>query len=146
MAPPAATSGSTGGHDGRGATSRNAAGRRGRATFVVGEVPDVDLAGATFDRVLAARVAAMARPAALAFAARHLRPGGGSPSWSTPPAISGPAPGSAAALPTLPLAEPGFAPPTVDETMVDGGASSPASGPPWLAQAPPDLPGPRRRL
>ena len=59
------------------AARRNAAAvDGGRATFVVGEVPDVDLGAATFDRVLAARVAAMARPAALAFAAARLRPGG----------------------------------------------------------------------
>ena len=43
------------------AVRRNAAGvEEGRATFLVGEVPDVDLGRARFDRVLAARVAAMA--------------------------------------------------------------------------------------
>jgi hypothetical protein len=103
------------------AARRNAAAvTDGRARFVVGEVPDVDLdvdRGA-FDRILAARVAAMARPPALAFAARHLRPGGRL-------ALVVDSPGEAhtrSAVATLVAALPaaGFAPPTVEEATVDG--------------------------
>jgi len=59
------------------AAHRNAAAvADGRARFVVGEVPDVRAPGPPFDRILAARVAAMTRPESLAWAHGHLAPGG----------------------------------------------------------------------
>jgi len=101
------------------AQRRNAAAvADGRATFRVGEVPGVDLGPARFDRIVAARVVAMGRPAALRFAVAHLRPGGrlalvvDSPDeWRTRAQV-------AALADALPDA--GFEPPTVDETVVDG--------------------------
>jgi SAM-dependent methyltransferase len=103
------------------AVQRNAAAvADGRARFVVGEVPDVDLgdAGGGFDRILAARVAAMSRPPALAFAARHLRPGGRLALVVDSPGESHTRTAVAALVAALPPA--GFAPPTVHETTVDG--------------------------
>ncbi len=101
------------------AARRNAAGvDDGRATFVTGEVPGVDLEGATFDRVLAARVAAMARPAALAFAAAHLRPGGRLALVVDSPGEDRTREAVAGLVGALPAA--GFAPPTVEEAVVDG--------------------------
>lgn len=101
------------------AARRNAAAvDEGRAAFVVGEVPDVDLGTATFDRVLAARVAAMVRPAALAFAAARLRPGGRLALVVDSPAEDRTRAAVAALREALPAA--GFAPPTVDRTTVDG--------------------------
>jgi SAM-dependent methyltransferase len=52
----------------------------GRARFVCGAVGEAiggaDLGDRRFDRLFGARVAALATPAGLAFAARHLAPGG----------------------------------------------------------------------
>lgn len=101
------------------AARRNAAAvDEGRATFVVGEVPAVDLGGASFDRVLAARVAAMARPAALAFAAAHLRPGGSLALVFDAPGDQRTEQAVAAVTAGLPAA--GFASPIVAETQVGG--------------------------
>jgi len=101
------------------AQRRNAAAAAdGRATFRVGEVPGVDLGPARFDRIVAARVVAMGRPAALRFAVAHLRPGGrlalvvDSPDERRTRAQVG---ALADAMPDA-----GFEPPTVDETVVDG--------------------------
>lgn len=47
----------------------------GRARFTQAALPDADL-GVRFDRVFGARVTALSTPAGLAFAARHLGPGG----------------------------------------------------------------------
>jgi hypothetical protein len=59
------------------ATHRNAtAVADGRATFVIGDVPAVELPGPPCDHILAARVAAMTRPECLAWAHDHLAPGG----------------------------------------------------------------------
>ena len=101
------------------AARRNAAAvDYGRATFLVGEVPEVDLGAATFDCILAARVAAMVDAPALAFAAGHLRPGG-----RLALVVDGPGEdrtrGSVDALvAAVPAA--GFTRPTVDLTTVDG--------------------------
>ena len=90
----------------------------GRATFLVGEVPGVDLGSTRYDRIVAARVVAMGRPAALRFAVAHLRAGGrlalvvDSPDERRTRAQVA---GLADALPAA-----GFAPPRVDETVVDG--------------------------
>lgn len=48
----------------------------GRARFVCAAVPDADLGGHRFDRIFAARVAAMSSPEGVEFAARYLAPGG----------------------------------------------------------------------
>lgn len=105
------------------AAQRNAAAvADGRARFVVGEVPDVDLGlghtGDGFDRILAARVAAMARPPALAFAARHLRPGGRLALVVDSPGEAHTRTAVAALAAALPAA--GYGPPTVEQTTVDG--------------------------
>jgi hypothetical protein len=47
--------------------------RAGRAEFLLGEVPDVDVGDRRFDVIFAARVAAMSRPDALAAAANLLK-------------------------------------------------------------------------
>jgi SAM-dependent methyltransferase len=101
------------------ATRRNAeAVAEGRAAFVTGEVPGVDLGGATFDRILAARVASMARPEALAFAAGHLSPGGRLALVLDSPGVDRTRAAAAALVPALTAA--GFAAPAVDEAEVDG--------------------------
>lgn len=48
----------------------------GRARFVCDAAPDAQVGAARFDRIMAARVAAMSTPGGLAFAASHLAPGG----------------------------------------------------------------------
>jgi SAM-dependent methyltransferase len=48
----------------------------GRARFVCDALPDADLGAQRFNRMFAARVAAMSSPPGLRFAARHLTPGG----------------------------------------------------------------------
>lgn len=53
-----------------------AAVRSGRARYVCGAVPGADLGGARFDRIAAARVAALATAPALAATVGLLRPGG----------------------------------------------------------------------
>lgn len=101
------------------ASRRNAAAvDAGRATFVVGEVPGVDLGGATFDHILAARVAAMGRAPALAYAARHLRPGGRLALVLDSPDERRREAAVAALGDALPAA--GFAPPDVAETTIEG--------------------------
>lgn len=90
----------------------------GRARFVHGEVPDLDLGDARFDRLLAARVAAMARPGPLAAARRLLADGGRLTLVVDSPAPAGTRSHVAALLDALPAA--GFAPPRVDEATVDG--------------------------
>lgn len=101
------------------ATQRNAASvADGRAAFVAGEVPHVDLGGETFDRILAARVAGMARPEALEFAAGHLQPGGRVALVVDSPSDAHTRDAVAALVPALVAA--GFARPTVDEAAIDG--------------------------
>jgi SAM-dependent methyltransferase len=102
----------------------------GRARFVCGAVDesvdgsaggaigDADLGGRRFDRLFGARVAALATPAGLAFAARHLAPGGvlllvvdspgGAPARDLLPGISGR------------LAAAGFEPSGVAEARISG--------------------------
>lgn len=101
------------------ARQRNAASvADGRAAFVTGEVPRVDLGGETFDRILAARVAPMARPEALTFAAGHLRSGGRLALVVDSPDDDRTRDAVAALVPALAAA--GFARPTVDEAEIDG--------------------------
>ena len=101
------------------AARRNAAAvDDGRATFLVGEVPDVDLGAATFDCILAARVAAMVdAPAPCS------RPGTSAPVaawrwWSTDLGQDRTRASVDAAVAAAPAA--GFTRPTVDLTTVDG--------------------------
>lgn len=61
---------------GAGERRNRAAVQEGRARFLRGAVPDADVARQAFDRVFAARVAAMATAPGVAFAARHLAPAG----------------------------------------------------------------------
>jgi len=101
------------------AQRRNAAAvADGRATFRVGEVPGLDLGPARFDRILAARVVAMGRPAALGFVAAHLRPGGRLALVVDSPDERRTRAQVAALVDALPAA--GFGRPTMHETMVDG--------------------------
>jgi ubiquinone/menaquinone biosynthesis C-methylase UbiE len=89
----------------------------GRACFVSGSFADVELGDGRFDRLFAARVVAMTRPAELAAAARCLTPGGmlllaldaPSDDWTA---------GIAAAA-TTSLRAAGFAPPRRIEARLD---------------------------
>ena len=102
------------------AATRNASAvAAGRARFVEGEVPDLDLGDARFDHVVAARVAALARPAPLAWVRRHLGPGGRLTLVVDSPAAAGTRDHVAALRTALPAA--GFARPDVDEARLDGG-------------------------
>ena len=100
------------------ARRRVAAIGRERATFVVGEVPDLEPPGAPFDVVFAARVAAMARPAALAWARRHLTPDGRLALVVDAPDERRARAQLAGLLTAVPTA--GFATPDVVTTRVDG--------------------------
>lgn len=101
------------------AGARNAAAvADGRARFVEGEVPDVDLGDQRFDHVFAARVAALVRPAPLAWVVRHLVPGGRLTLVVDSPGARGARDQLAALGAALPAA--GFAPPEVDEARIDG--------------------------
>jgi SAM-dependent methyltransferase len=90
----------------------------GRARFVCSAFADADLGAHRFDRVFAARVAAMAALPGLAFAARHLEPGGvlllsfDSPDEARSRALATAASAS--------LRSVGFGPPQVATSGVDG--------------------------
>jgi SAM-dependent methyltransferase len=90
----------------------------GRAQFVCAALEDADLGERGFDRVLAARVAAMATAPGLAFAARHLAPGGRLVLVFDSPAEARTRTQVAAVVDALPGA--GFGPPRIDEGRAGG--------------------------
>ena len=102
----------------------------GRAQFVCGALEVADLGEHGFDRVFAARVAAMTTGPGLAFAARHLAPGGRLVLVFDSPGEVRTRAQVAALVGALPGA--GFGPPQVDEGRAGGAlvAAVTASTPP----------------
>ena len=90
----------------------------GRARFVEGEVPDADLGDERFDHVFAARVAALVRPAPLAWVGRHLGPGGRLSLVVDSPETRSTRDHLATLGAALPAA--GFGPPEVDVARIGG--------------------------